>query len=92
MEDVLTLLVFKDPSRSPLAHFLSEEQRETLASELNEAILNSQMLQKDPLLSLLLKRLSWAQLQLAERIDFPMIPDLNVTQNIEFTQSSKLMN
>lgn len=76
LERTLALLVFENPAESPLGDLLEMTQRQKTASELNEAILESQSLAGKPKLPNLLKVLVWAQQLLEEKAQFPKIDDV----------------
>ena len=73
LERTMALLAFEDTSKSPVADLLEPAQRQKTASELNAAILTSQCQEKDPKLPALLKMLMWAQDQLKEHAEFPVM-------------------
>lgn len=73
LERTMTLLAFKDATKSPMADLLSSAQRQKTASELNAAILSSQCQEKDPKLPALLKMLAWTQAQLSSKASFPKL-------------------
>lgn len=73
LERTMALLAFDDKSKCPVADLLQPAQRQKTASELNAAILTSQCQEKDPKLPALLKMLMWAQDQLKQKADFPVL-------------------
>lgn len=73
LERTMTLLAFDEPKDAPMGDLLSPEQREKTAGELNAAILSSQCQDKEPKLPNLLKLLAWAQDQLRESCEFPVM-------------------
>lgn len=73
LERTMALLAFEDKTACPVKDLLEPAQRQKTASELNAAILTSQCQEKDPKLPALLKVLLWAQEQLKERADFPVM-------------------
>lgn len=73
LERTMALLAFEDKSKCPVADLLEPAQRQKTASELNAAILTSQCQEKDPKLPACLKMLLWAQDQLKEKAEFPMM-------------------
>ncbi|GAM20264.1 hypothetical protein SAMD00019534_034390 [Acytostelium subglobosum LB1] len=76
LERTMTLLVFEDLAKSPLADLVDNSQRQKTASELNAAILVSQSQDKDPKLPTILKMLNWAQAQLEEKCIYPNMKNL----------------
>lgn len=77
LEQVMTLVAFgrNGCSELPCAILLTQQHRSTVATEVNEAILQSQGQSADSRLALLLKRLAWEQNQLADVVKFPVILD-----------------
>lgn len=76
LEETMTLLMFKDPSISPVGNLLSAEQRQRTAGALNAAILAKDGQETEARLPALLKLLVWAQNELSEKADYPQILDL----------------
>lgn len=75
MEEAMLLLAFDDPAASPAGHLLAQAQRQAVATELNEAILESQCESREARLPRLLRRLEWTQERLAEQMTFPRVVD-----------------
>jgi hypothetical protein len=76
MERIMSLLAFPQPTQSPHGALLEPEQRLRVATEVNEALLQSQAQRKEPRLALLLKHLVFTDAQLAELgVAFPRIQD-----------------
>jgi len=80
LERTLALLAFDKPENSPYADLLHLSHRQQLASEVNEAILKSQLGTNDinkPQLVTLVKLLLWTQNELEnKKIKFPKMTDL----------------
>ena len=76
-ERTVALLAFNEPKASPVGDLMDIAQRQKTASELNAAILQSQCLEKESRLPMLLKILLWSQGQLDEKCSsYPKIVDL----------------
>eukprot|EP01134_Creolimax_fragrantissima_P003910 CFRG3910T1 len=71
LERTMSLIAFEQAENSPMGYLLGSAQRQTMASELNAAILASQCLEKDPRLPMVLKMLVWAQNLLEKKTAFP---------------------
>lgn len=76
LEEAMVLLAFDNPEQSPAGHLLSQSQRQAVATELNEAILESQCESREARLPRMLRRLVWTQEQLARELEFPRITEL----------------
>jgi len=61
LENVMALLAFDNIENSPLAHLVHEDQRRTVASRLNKAILGSLCKEQEPRLPSVLQMICWAQ-------------------------------
>lgn len=72
----MALLAFNDAKSSPVGCLMENAQRQKTASELNAAILQSQCVEKEPRLIMLVKTMLWSQGQLEEKCTFPMLTDL----------------
>jgi len=73
LERTLALLAFEDPSNCPFSDLLNPSHRQAVASELNAAILRCEHAQdSESKLSVVLKRLLWAQGELdRKRVRYP---------------------
>lgn len=77
LERTLALLAFEDPESSPFGDLLHPSQRQTVASELNAAILEMENRESTPKLANLLKLLLWAQNELDQKkVKYPKMTDL----------------
>jgi len=61
LEEVMALLAFESLDSSPLAHLVHSSHLQTIASELNSAILASSGLVQDSKITALMKTLAWSQ-------------------------------
>lgn len=76
LERTVALLAFDDPSSSPLADLLSQQQRAKTAALANAAMLEAAGAAGAPRLPELVKMLAWAQAKLTERgVRFPKMED-----------------
>lgn len=67
LEHTLALLAFENPELSPFGELLHPSQRQKVASELNEAILEMENRESTPNLANLLKLLMWSQKELDDK-------------------------
>lgn len=82
-EKTVALLAFEDAKASPVGDLMDIAQRQKTASELNSAILQSQCVEKESRLPMLIKMLLWSQQQLDEKATYPHITDLITGQLAE---------
>lgn len=61
LEEVMSLLAFESPENSPLARLVHSSHLQTIASELNSAILASSGQVQDSKITALMKTLAWSQ-------------------------------
>ena len=82
LERTMMLLVYENSAECPEADLLSQRQRQQTASELNAAVLTAQAQETEAALPMLLRRLHWAQDDLAkrQRVPFPRIDDYDTAQ------------
>jgi glucose-induced degradation protein 8 len=76
LERSMALLAFDLDSTSPVSYLLDHSHRQKIASELNAAILSAQSQDKEAKLPTLIKMLLWAQNQLSEKANFPLMTNL----------------
>ena len=74
LEEAMSLLLFENPAKSPVAHLLDARHRHETASELNEAILRSESMAGPSKLPRLIKILVWMQNRLSQHMKFPVLP------------------
>lgn len=90
LESVMSLLLYSDISKSPDAHFLSDEQRERTANIANTALLKYAKFSAKPKLERIMKAVCWAQRTAVEAgIKVPRLMDL---RTMEFDESVELMD
>mmetsp|Transcript_17509 Transcript_17509/g.17264 ORF Transcript_17509/g.17264 Transcript_17509/m.17264 type:complete len:118 (-) Transcript_17509:10-363(-) len=76
LEEVMSLLAYKDIKDSPMKHLIDISQRQKLASDVNKAILKSQCVPSEVKLPFFLKMLAWSE----EKISDPEYPKINFDQ------------
>lgn len=88
LESVMSLLLYADASKSPEAHFLSDEQRERTANIANAALLHYAKLSDKPKLERIMKAVCWAQKTALESgIKIPRLMDLRTLEFYEPTET-----
>uniref|UniRef100_A0A7R9VRM3 CTLH domain-containing protein n=1 Tax=Chlamydomonas euryale TaxID=1486919 RepID=A0A7R9VRM3_9CHLO len=80
LEKTVALLAFENAKSSPVGDLLEVAQRQKTASELNAAILQSQCVEREARLPMLIKMMLWAQKELDEKVVYPHITDLATGQ------------
>ena len=74
LEEVLALLAYDDPDKSPFSGLLDHSQRLRVISEVNSAILGTQGREGESRLSMLMKLVVWTQEQLDKRnVHYPKL-------------------
>ncbi|CAI5721288.1 unnamed protein product [Hyaloperonospora brassicae] len=68
IEQTMSLVAFQNPSESPLGHLLEQSQRCRVASEVNSAILRSQVQEPEPMLSLMVQQFHYMDEQLETKL------------------------
>jgi hypothetical protein len=89
LERVMSLLAFDDPqNKSPNSSLLDYSQRIKTATKVNAAILQSQALDKEPRLHVLIQMLLWSQRVLeSKKVNFPKVSNLHTMEVVEWTPS-----
>jgi len=86
LQRVLSLLIFEDIEKSPLAHMLSNEELKDSARRVNAAILKHNKQESEARLLHLLREAQWAQNYLSKsdnKVEFPEILRLNRRDEIK---------
>ncbi|CAI5717558.1 unnamed protein product [Hyaloperonospora brassicae] len=68
IEQTMSLVAFQNPSESPLGHLLEQSQRCRVASEVNSAILRSQVQEPEPMLSSMVQQFHYMDEQLETKL------------------------
>jgi glucose-induced degradation protein 8 len=79
-ENTIALIAFEDPMKCPVKHLMESQQRQSIASEMNKAILRHLNHRTEPKLAHLVKMLAWCQDKLeGKNVKFNRLQDLQLS-------------